>query len=228
MERKFSGFQSPNYTQVPDEVFDELLSKLNLSELKVLLYIIRRTFGFKRSSDNISMAQICNGIKTRGGKVLDKGTGLGKASVARAIKSLEEKNIIIAFRRKSKEKGFLPTTYSLNVIHTPLSQKETSLVSKVNTQYTVLQDTDNNVNVDLKHLKKPEYEVKSLITKMEEELQDHHSQVFYKKIAEQVSSELIYRALSQIKDMNHRGEIKKSKAALFNGLIKKMAREIRV
>ena len=53
MRRKFPGFRSPNYTQVPDKVFDELLSELNLAELKVLLYIIRRTFGFKKSSDNI-------------------------------------------------------------------------------------------------------------------------------------------------------------------------------
>ena len=65
MATQFQGFRSPNYTQVPDELFDELMSELSGAELKVLLYIIRRTFGFKKDSDNISLSQICNGITTR-------------------------------------------------------------------------------------------------------------------------------------------------------------------
>lgn len=163
MDKKFPGFRSPKYTQVPDELFDELLSQLNESELKTLLYLTRRTFGFKKDRDNISISQICNGIKTKNGKVLDKGTGLGKSSVIRAVKGLEDKNIIIADRRKDFKKGFLPTTYSLNIIRSPLSQNNTrvvslaaqGLVSKRNIQDTVLQDTENNVNVP-QYPKKPE------------------------------------------------------------------------
>jgi hypothetical protein len=60
---RFKGFISPRYTQVPDALFDELMAYLSGAELKVLLYIIRRTFGFKKESDNISLRQICNGIK---------------------------------------------------------------------------------------------------------------------------------------------------------------------
>ncbi len=44
----FSGFTSPNFTQVPDELFDVLMPQISDAELRVLLYIIRRTFGFKR------------------------------------------------------------------------------------------------------------------------------------------------------------------------------------
>ena len=227
MEKKFPGFRSPKYTQVPDELFDKLLSELNESELKVLLYIIRRTFGFKKDNDNISIAQICKGIKTKDGKVLDKGTGLGKSSVARAIKWLEGKNIIIARRRKDQKRGFLPTTYSLNIIRKPLSQNKTrvvplaiqGLVPKANIQETVLQETDNNVNVS-RYLQKPKHEINALIQKMEYTLQDNHSRVFYKKVAEQYPSEIIYRALSITKDMSLRGQIKKNKAAFFTGLIR--------
>jgi len=230
MDKKFPGFRSPKYTQVPDELFDELLSQLNESELKVLLYIIRRTFGFKKDSDNISIAQICKGIKTRDGKILDKGTGLGKSSVARAIKGLEGKNIIIARRRKNQKRGFLPTTYSLNIIKLPLSQNETrvkklvplaaqGLLPKRDIQKTVLQDIENNVNVT-QYPKKPKYEIDDLITQMEDTLQDHHSRIFYKKVAEQYPSEVIYQALSITKDMDLQGGIKKSKAAFFTGLIK--------
>ncbi len=44
---QFGGFDAPHYTQTPDVLFDELLPYLSEAELKVLLYIIRRTFGFR-------------------------------------------------------------------------------------------------------------------------------------------------------------------------------------
>jgi hypothetical protein len=50
---KFSGFLTPNYTQIPDQVFDELLPILSGNEIKILMYICRRTFGFKKGTDNI-------------------------------------------------------------------------------------------------------------------------------------------------------------------------------
>ena len=40
---RFAGFDEPNYTQVPDALFDELLPHLGDAELRVLLYIVRRT-----------------------------------------------------------------------------------------------------------------------------------------------------------------------------------------
>ena len=45
---RFEGFSAPNYTPVPDDLFDELAPELTESELRVLLYVLRRTFGFKR------------------------------------------------------------------------------------------------------------------------------------------------------------------------------------
>lgn len=111
----FRGYSSPNYTPVPDELFDEQLPDLSGAELKVLLYIIRRTFGFKRESDNISLSQMLNGLRTRDGRVLDRGVGLSKKTLLQAIKSLEEQEIILTERRRSQEKGDEPTSYRLNV-----------------------------------------------------------------------------------------------------------------
>src|SRR5215211_2133252 len=109
----FQGFISPRFTQVPDVLFDELMAHLSEAELKVLLYIIRRTFGFKKDSDNISLSQICHGITTREGEVLDIGTGLSQQSAITASKRLVEINAIITTKRTSKEKGYESTTYSL-------------------------------------------------------------------------------------------------------------------
>src|SRR2546423_10454964 len=122
-QKHFKGYSKPNYTPVPDELFDEQLADLSGAELKVLLYIIRRTFGFKKPSDNISLNQICRGIVTKGGDVLDRGTGLSQQSVLNALKGLIQKKAIIATKRVSKEKGNEPTCYTLNIM--PSSKKYT-------------------------------------------------------------------------------------------------------
>src|SRR2546423_1134034 len=100
---------------VPDELFDDLMAGLSGAELKVLLYIVRRTFGFKKQSDDISLNQISRGIVAREGRVLDHGTGLSKSTVKLAWQTLLSKNIIVAVHRVSADRGFEATTYRLNV-----------------------------------------------------------------------------------------------------------------
>src|SRR5918911_705131 len=92
---RFEGFESPNTTPVPDVVFDRLLAKLGEAELKALLYIIRRTFGFKKDRDPISFNQFLRGITTQDGRVLDEGCGVrDRTTLSSALKSLEAKGII--------------------------------------------------------------------------------------------------------------------------------------
>jgi phage replication O-like protein O len=114
----FQGFQFPTTTPVPDEVFDVLMPQLSGAELKVLLYICRRTFGFKKKSDTISLHQIAHGITTRDGRVLDSGTGLCKRHVQRALKVLEKKNIIKVTRKVDETGLYEVNTYSLNIVDT--------------------------------------------------------------------------------------------------------------
>src|SRR5437868_6834910 len=109
----FEGFSAPNYTQVPDEAFDELMPLLSGAEWKSLCYIFRRTFGFKKVSDSITLNQMVDGITTRDGKKLDHGTGLSKSAVATALKTLIEKGILLAVRNQSAEHGYEATTYQL-------------------------------------------------------------------------------------------------------------------
>jgi hypothetical protein len=113
---RFRGFQAPNYTQVPDELFDELLTVLSGAELKVTLYIIRRTFGFKKQSDNIALSQMLRGITTRDGRKLDHGVGLHKSTLLQVLRDLTDKGVIIATRRESAERGHEATNYMLNLI----------------------------------------------------------------------------------------------------------------
>ena len=105
----------PNSTQIPDVILDQWMCKLSGAELKVVLYIARRTFGFGKESDNVSLNQIANGIKKRDGIVLDRGTGLSVSSVARALKSLEEQTILIRKTNINDKNEHDENTYSLNL-----------------------------------------------------------------------------------------------------------------
>ncbi len=50
----------PNYTQTPNDLFDHWLPHLGEVELKVLLLIMRKTFGWHKTRDKISISQLEN------------------------------------------------------------------------------------------------------------------------------------------------------------------------
>src|SRR3989338_1265515 len=113
--KKFDGFFTPNSTQVPDNFFDELLADLSGNETKVVCYIMRRTFGFKKQNDDISINQMLNGITKRDGTILDRGVGLSKPTLLRALISLAEQNVFTPPRRYDEKGGNLATNYRLNI-----------------------------------------------------------------------------------------------------------------
>src|SRR5438309_800203 len=125
---RFEGFEQANTTPVPDAFFDRLLPLLGEAELKTLLYIFRRTTGFKKTSDRISINQFLRGIRTKEGRVLDEGCGVkNRTNLSRALKSLEHKGIVVSekgmdergenettlyrIRWKSDEGGVVPKEY---------------------------------------------------------------------------------------------------------------------
>lgn len=111
----FDGFETPRYTQVPDQVFDLLLPYLSEAELKVLLYIIRRTFGFKKDADAISRAQMVDGITRADGTRLDWGAGCSESSVKRGIAGLVDKGLIVRELRRSAAHGDEAPIYRLRL-----------------------------------------------------------------------------------------------------------------
>lgn len=140
------ALKSPNTVPVPDEIFDWWLTRLGEAELKILLYIVRRTLGFYKRSDQVSLSQFQSGIKD-----LDSGTGLGKSAVSAALKSLEGHGLIERTRQESEASGHLPTAYSVLWDPLPLSIKADKplstpdkgpLSTQPDIQETVLQETD--------------------------------------------------------------------------------------
>lgn len=55
-----TGFQAPNYTQVPNDFF-VMAADMGEAELKVVLYIIRETFGYHREECQVSIRKLALG-----------------------------------------------------------------------------------------------------------------------------------------------------------------------
>ena len=77
-ERRRAG-----YTEVPNVFIDRFMASCKGSEVKVMLYLLRRTRGFQKSSDRVGVRQIYRGLQGKGGAVLDLGTGLSMGTVQR-------------------------------------------------------------------------------------------------------------------------------------------------
>ncbi|HWE61030.1 MAG TPA: hypothetical protein VHB98_04905, partial [Chloroflexota bacterium] len=111
----FPGLYPPLYTQTPDVFFDWVAPFLPEIELRVLIYLIRRTLGFKKQGDQITIEQIANGIVTREGVRLDWGTQLGERSVQRALAGLETRGLIERHRQIDPERGYRPSYIRLRL-----------------------------------------------------------------------------------------------------------------
>lgn len=121
----------PNFTQTPNVFYDEIMADLGYAELKCLLYIFRRTYGFHKQSDRISLSQFVDGIDG-----LDRGTGLAKKNVYPALESLVEKKLI------KKDTSGKTTRYSLYLLEplkvgTQSTQTRYAEYPEVGTQSTI-------------------------------------------------------------------------------------------
>jgi phage replication O-like protein O len=106
----------PNSTQIPDLILDRWMAELSGAEFKVLLYVARRTYGFGKESDNISLNQMASGIRRRDGTILDLGTGLSRSGVKSACNSLIQLGVLVRINNRSDEgRECEESTYRLNL-----------------------------------------------------------------------------------------------------------------
>ena len=225
----FIGFASPRYTQVPDEIFDELLPDLTGAELKTLMYVVRRTFGFKKDSDHISLSQLVSGIKTRDGRILDRGTGLHKDSVIAATKSLTTKGILIRKHVTSETHGFSASQYSLRIASNPLSEFSAKVADREirpplpeqsDKQETVRQETYNTFRKPVDNSDK--LKEKELLGQILLVCRDLHSYPYYKQLVRTAPHQNIYAALSQVREAQATGRIRTSPARMFTDLVRRI------
>jgi phage replication O-like protein O len=91
------------YTAIANELMEALIKyKLPSSEIRCLLFIIRKTYGYNKKTDAISLSQFV------------KATSLNRKAVARALKSLNNKNLIYVEKGGVKNDTILTSKYRLN------------------------------------------------------------------------------------------------------------------
>ncbi len=102
-QKEFPGFNywdsRKQFLKYP-MIMQEYWYLLSGSEQKVIDFIIRQTFGWKKQSDVISLSQFTGGIKK------NHGTGLSRSQVKRAIDDLEKKGFIEVERRNRRPSKF--------------------------------------------------------------------------------------------------------------------------
>ncbi len=84
-------FDSPNYTQTPNQFFDFLLARIDsMAELKVTLAVFRFTFGFHRVEAEMSLT------------FLEQATGMSRVSVIDGLRRAIERGTITRNSRTSR------------------------------------------------------------------------------------------------------------------------------
>lgn len=130
---RVNGYQAPNYTQIPNDMLDNDLPSMGKAECKVVLAIARKTFGWHKESDRISISQ------------LEDLTGLSRQGVISGIDAAIKRGNV---EKIEHETG--PNEYKLVV--NPLDQRAdkesnnlTRVVKTVDQQVVKLVDTQKKV-----------------------------------------------------------------------------------
>ena len=115
------------YTRIANELL-EAICRLDISgnEMRILLYIIRRTYGFNKSYAEISISEIANGICT------------SRDNISRTLKKLRSANII----DHRPNKGITPQTISINKNYDEWSVESCS--SLLSSKMTTVVKNDNS------------------------------------------------------------------------------------
>ena len=111
----FAGFSKPksNYSKLPHELIDELPNINSLSELKVILYILRHTWGFSDSEKRITIDEFCNGRKRADGTRIDGGCGISPNSVRSGLDSAVQHGYIVV-EEDARDLARIKRFYSIN------------------------------------------------------------------------------------------------------------------
>jgi len=163
---------------------------------------------------------------------------IDRTAVMRYKKKLVEYKLIIDKRlgqgnpnRVYVLKPELVDNYSLKSQNTTSRSRDKEPLEVLNSDpidTNINQTNLNNVKenaVSNKKKKKRAPEKEYLAKEIAEQLEDDHSLGFFRKVVDLMPENLIFQALSEVKDTHLTGKIKKSKAALFTTVIKSKALE---
>jgi len=116
----FQGFNEPveNWSKLPHEIIKLLPEFSSLAELKVVLYILRHTWGYREyeAAKTITGDEFANGRKMKDGTRLDNGVGMGEPAIRDGLKRAIEHGFITVQTDKT-DKARIQKSYRLNMVN---------------------------------------------------------------------------------------------------------------
>jgi DNA-binding MarR family transcriptional regulator len=111
----FAGFAPPteNWSKLPHALIEALPLIETLGEMKVILYVLRHTWGYHDEEKKIATDEFCNGRKRRDGSRIDGGIGMSKPTVIDAIERAT-KHGFIEVEVDERDQGRVKKFYSLS------------------------------------------------------------------------------------------------------------------
>jgi len=99
----FQGFLPPteNWSKLPHEFIDALPLVETRGEMKVILYVLRHTWGYQDDEKKITLDEFEHGRKRRKGTRIDNGTGLTRVTIINGIKRAVKHGFLIVETDKS-------------------------------------------------------------------------------------------------------------------------------
>ena len=100
MAGQFQGFDNPeeNWSKLPHALIDLFPWIQTVAELKIVLYVLRHTWGFQEyggEGKRITLDEFSNGRKRRDGSRLDNGTGLSPNAVKAGVRAAVRHGFLI-------------------------------------------------------------------------------------------------------------------------------------
>ena len=149
-DKPFTGFSDPtqNWSRLPHQLIAALPLISSLGEMKVILYVLRHTWGYHDDDKRISTDEFCNGRKHSfrykqkhpdESDRLDNGTGMSKSAILRGIERAIEHGFL-EVEVDDSDKGRIKKYYRLiqaDDLHPEVSKRD---MSQTNTPRATKQD----------------------------------------------------------------------------------------
>ena len=127
--QQFKGFDRPksNSFSLPNEWTDIVASMKSLAEVKVVMYVLRHTWGYSEygSPKKITTDEFMKGRKKKDGSRMDTGTGLSNKSVIEGLKLAVEHGFLVEVK-DDRDKARIKKFYMLKMAIEPEDIEESN------------------------------------------------------------------------------------------------------
>lgn len=113
----------PNHTQIPNVIIDRYMKELSLAQFKVLIAICRKTIGWHKQSDYISISQIV------------EISGVTAKTAVNALKDLERMGFIVT-QKKQRSTTHITLNYDVTMVASNTTMVASNTVAMVASTHT--------------------------------------------------------------------------------------------